>query len=367
VASGNAGLAHHGRRVDKQVTGVVSNLLLDEYPVSHWQPSAGQAPVSELLEADPRKAKPAVAIEDWIRADSLLDSHPDDAHFVAEIDNLGRAAIRFGDGVAAKSVQPEDILNVTYHLGLGPLFDVSGNSLVHVIDVGAAPNAAVVSSVRNPLPAWGGAAPEPIEDVKLTAPASLRTGLFRAVTESDYAQAAEMMPEVSKAVATFRWTGSWHTVYVTVDPAGAADLTPELRTRVEGWVRRFLQTGYDLEINSPVYVPLEIEAVICTDSEHFRTDVYQSLLRALGRTAFFDPDRHTFGQPLYLSQLYAEITKVEGVRSAKITRFQRFGKASQGELDAGVIRASATEVIRCDNDPNFAERGVLKIQMEGGK
>jgi hypothetical protein len=58
---------------------------------------------------------------------------------------------------------------------------------------------------------------------------------------------------------------------------------------------------------------------------------------------------------------------VDGVRSAKVTKLQRFGKVSQGELDAGAVRVSRAEVIQCDNDPNFAERGVLRIQMEGGK
>jgi len=373
-ASGNIGIAHHGRRIAAQFTNVVSGILLDEAPLSHWQTSEPLAPVAALLKMDPRKARPALAIENWIQVDTLLDSDPDDAHFVTEIDNAGRGAIRFGDGVAGRRVQPGELLKVTYHVGLGPLFDVSENSVVHVIDPGNVQNAAVISSVRNPLPAWGGAPPEPIEDVKLIAPASLQKESFRAVTENDYAAAAQMMPEVSKAVATFRWTGTWHTVFVTIDPSGGVELTPELRSRVDNWVRRFLQTGYDLEINTPIYVPLDIHITICTDPEHFRSDVYQELLRELGtgvlpggRKAFFNPDRFTFGQPLFLSQLYAAITSIDGVRSAKVTRLQRFGKAAKGELEAGSVRVGSTEVIRCDNDPNFAERGILQIQMEGSK
>jgi hypothetical protein len=369
-ASGNVGIVHHGKRIHTTITSA-ANLVLEESPVSHWQALAPDAPVAELRKADPRQARPVVAIENWTRRDTLLDSDPADAHFVVEIDNQGRASLRFGDGVAGKQVALP--LEVTYHTGLGSAFDVPSESLVHILDPGALPDVAVLLSVRNPLPAWGGTAPEPIEDVRLTAPASLRTGLYRAVTEADYVRAAETMPEVSKAVATFRWTGSWHTVFITVDPAGGAELTDSLRQAVDRWVRRFLQTGYDLEINSPVYVPLDIEIIVCTDPEHFRSDVYQILLRELGsgtsagRQGFFHPDRFTFGQPLFLSRLYAVITNVEGVRSAKVTKLQRFGKAAQGELSAGVLRMGATEVVRCDNDLNFAERGVLKIQMEGGK
>ena len=186
-ASGNIGIAHHGRRIAAQFTNVVSGILLDEAPVSHWQTTEPLAPVSALLKMDPRKARPALAIENWIQVNTLLDSDPNDAHFVTEIDNAGRGAIRFGDGMAGRKVQPGEILKVTYHVGLGPLFDVSENSVVHVIDPGNVQNAAVILSVRNPLPAWGGAPPEPIEDVKLIAPASLQKESHRAVTENDYA------------------------------------------------------------------------------------------------------------------------------------------------------------------------------------
>ncbi|MCW5983245.1 MAG: hypothetical protein KIT09_34460 [Bryobacteraceae bacterium] len=373
-ASGNIGIAHHGRRLHVQLKNVASPILLEQAPLSQWQTSDPAAPASALLQVDPRQAAPAVAIEGWKAVETLLDSDPNDAHFVTEIDNQGRGLIRFGDDTAGRNVRPDEILDVTYHTGLGPLFDVSSNSIVHVIDPGNVQNAAVTKSVRNPLPAWGGSPPEPIEDVKLTAPASLRTGLFRAVTEDDYARAAQQLPEVSKAVATFRWTGTWHTVFLTIDPAGQGDLRPELRSRIAAWVQRFAQTGYDLEISPPIYVPLDIAVTVCTEPDHFRTDVYQALLRELGtgelsggRKAFFHPDRLTFGQPVFLSQLYAAITAVDGVRSARVTKLQRFGKSDSGELAAGSVRVGRAEVIRCDNDPNFAERGVITIQMEGGQ
>jgi hypothetical protein len=194
------------------------------------------------------------------------------------------------------------------------------------------------------------------------------------VTEADYARAAEMLAEVSKAVATFRWTGFWHTVFLTIDPAGGGDLATETQARIEAWVRRFLQAGYDLKIQPPVYVPLDIAISVCADAQHFRSDAGQALRAELGtgvlpggREAFFHPDNFTFGQPVYLSQLYARVLAVEGVRSAEVKRFQRFGKSAMGELAAGILRAGRTEIIRLDNDPNFAERGKLELSLEGGK
>jgi hypothetical protein len=377
VARGNMVIVHQGHRREVELSDVDRQIRLAEGPVSHWPSSGATEPVAILRQTDPRKGSAAVKISQWKQVESMLDSDAADSHFVVEIDNTGRAVLRFGDGVAGRAVATgpgSTPLDVVYHVGLGPGGNVASDSLAHVIEPVNLTDFPVVTGVRNPLPGWGGAAPEPLEQVRLTAPAALRQGLERAVTEADYAEAAERMPEVSHAVATFRWTGSWRTVFLAIDPVGGAELTPQLRQRIATWVGRFVQAGYDLKITDPVYVPLEIEVHVCTADTHFRAQVLQSLLRELGtgqlaggRPAFFHPDRFTFGQPLYLSQLSATLAAVPGVRSAKIVRLQRFGKAANNELESGAVRVGRTEIIRCDNDPNFVERGVLRLRMEGGK
>src|SRR5262249_16894960 len=123
--------------------------------------------------------------------------------------------------------------------------------------------------------------------------------------------------------------------------------------RVLAWERRFTQAGYDLEIKAPLYVPLEIEIEVCVARDHFRAPVEQALLQALSRRihpdgsrGFFHPDHFTFGQPLYLSRLYAAVEAVEGVDSAVVTVFQRFAKAANNELQQGYIPMGMLEIIR---------------------
>jgi hypothetical protein len=82
---------------------------------------------------------------------------------------------------------------------------------------------------------------------------------------------------------------------------------------------------------------------------------------------FFHPDNFTFGQAVYLSRIYAAVEAVEGVDSLVITRFQRFGKEANGELESGVLPIGPWEIARLDNDPNFMENGVLRISALGGK
>jgi hypothetical protein len=407
VARGNLVLADHGRTIrDETHEGPekpahpsqrrAHRFPLDEGPLSFRLPvpeaNGPVAPVEELLVADPGRAKPQVtrlrigtAGRDWKPvAPDLLASGPFDPHFVVETGNDARAQLRFGDGQygmappeEGESAPGESAIRVTYRVGVGRSGNVGADSLVHVVAPegplpldwpGIAPvDAALPKPVRNPLAAWGGIDPEPIEEVKQLAPAAFRAEQLRAVTEEDYARVAEKHREVSRAIATFRWTGSWHTVFVSVDPVGRTDMPRDLEDRIRDWISRFTQAGYDLEIDPPIFVPLEVWIDVCVAPDHFRADVEEALLEALGNRGFFHPDNFTFGQALHLSRLYAAVERVEGVDSALITRFQRFGLVADGELEQGSITMGRLEIVRLDNDPSFPENGVLQLNMMGGR
>jgi hypothetical protein len=407
VARGNLVLADHGRTITSEEHGGpqppthpnlrrAHRFLLNEGPLSYRIPPPKEngvvTPARELLATDPRQAEPEVTRlkvasipQDWDPpVPHLLDSNPFDRHFVVETDNGGRAQLRFGDGEYGMAPPDEEELDpdksriaVDYRVGVGTSGNVGAGSLRHVVEPDSPDVAQIVDKivdVRNPLPAWGGTDAEPLERVRQLAPAAFHAEQLRAVTEADYARTAEKHPEVSRAVATFRWTGSWHTVFVTIDPEAGTDVSTELRQSVRDWVTRFTQAGYDLEISRPIFVPLEIEIEVCVSLEHFRGDVEEALLEALsdqtlpdGTRGFFHPANFTFGQPLYLSRLYAAVEAVEGVDSAVITKFQRFGKSANGELKQGFIPMDRLEIVRLDNDPSFPENGVLQLNMRGAK
>lgn len=402
VARGNLVIADHGQTVsewfpgdpaDPSVPGIIVGprafrYRLQQAPLSWRIPydkSAALAiTVASLLVTDPHVAKPQVTqldvhtdtqvLPNWHPLLDLLSSHPLDRVFAVETENDGSALLRFGDGQYGLDPPSGSHIFAQYRVGVGTPGNAGADCLVHVINPGTVLNFPSLDAVRNPLPAWGGTEPESLDQVKLLAPAAFRASQHRAVTEEDYAYAAELQPEVAQAVATFRWTGSWYTVFITVDPFGRNDLPQDLRDRVRDWVTSYTQAGYDLEINAPVYLPLDIAIDICVAPYHFRGDVEQAVLLALdnkthvdGTAGFFHPDHFSFGQPLYLSRLYAAVMAVEGVESASVTRFQRFGKVAQHELEQGYIAMNRLEIARLDNDPNFPENGVLALHMGGGK
>ena len=72
-------------------------------------------------------------------------------------------------------------------------------------------------------------------------------------------------------------------------------------------------------------------------------------------------------QTVYLSHFYAAAQAVPGVASVEITKFQRKGDDDPMPLATGKIELGRLEIARLDNDPNFPERGVLRLTMGGGR
>lgn len=255
-----------------------------------------------------------------------------------------------------------------YRIGSGRAGNVGAGTIAHAVTI--EPN---VLAVRNPLAARGGVEIEDAATVRRRAPQAFRRQ-ERAVTPADYAEVTERHPGVQRAAATLRWTGSWHTVFVTVDRVGALPVDAGFEETIAQHVDRYRMAGHDTEFNDPVHVSLEIDLLVCVLPTHFRSHVKAGLLQVLGngalpdgRRGLFHPDNLTFGQTVYLSPIYAVARQVAGVASVQVTRFQRQGTEDPVSLAEGFMTLGRLEIPRLDNDPNFPERGVLRLTLFGGK
>jgi hypothetical protein len=333
--------------------------------------AARSAPASKALSQDPREALPAIRLtdedENWLPQPDLLDSDPFDAHFVAEIDDERRVTVRFGDGALGKKPTPGNTFTATYRLGNGRATHVGAESLAHVVTTLTG-----ITNVRNPMPSAGGIDPESTKEVKLYAPQAFRIQ-ERAVTPADYAAMAERHAEVAKAQATLRWTGSWHTMFVTIDRRAGRPVDADFEEEIQNHLERFRLAGHDVEIEPPIFVPLDIALRVCVDPDVFRNDillalmdVFSSGVRRNGRLGFFHPDNFTFGQTVFLSRIIATAMDVPGVNWVEPQRFQRWGKTPNGELEASRMTMARLEIARLDNDPSRPENGRIAFKMEGG-
>lgn len=357
-------------------------------PVLGGRPLAHAAPFPYLDEGDsPRSARSAmvyaretirpaieslvstlngVEIEWTVVRDLLTDSlgRPDS---VVEMEQDGTASLRFGDGRYGRRPEPGSLFQIVYRIGNGSRGNIGADTLGHVVT-----DNPHVAGVTNPLPAFGGMEPESLEEIRRNAPVAFRTQ-ERAVTMEDYADMTERDPSVQQAAATLRWTGSWHTVFITVDRLGGARVDPAYETELRNRLESSRLAGQDTEIDNPRLVALEIEMHVSVEPDYFRSDVQRALVALFsnrilpdGRRSLFHPDNLSFGQPVYLSPLYAAAQAVDGVRSVVITQFQRMDHPGGDALAQGFLPLGRLEIARCDSDPNFRDRGVFRLVLEGG-
>ena len=305
--------------------------------------------------------------QDWAPQQSLLASSETATHFVMEVEADGTAQLRFGDNTNGKSPDKHTKLLADYRVGNGTAGNVGAESLVMMSGVNAL-------SCRNPLPATGGTDPETNDQIRRRAPQAFLTTQERAVTMADYETEAETNPQVDQAVATLRWTGSWYTVFVTVEPKGGGNPDPLLVSSLETDLDGKRMAGLEVSVKPPQYVSLEIALQVCVNPNYFQSDVQRALLEVLGNTLLpdgrkgvFYPDNFTFGQTVYLSKVYAAALSVAGVVSVTATTFQPQGTTDPQYLDAGEIQLGPLQIARLDNDPSLPDHGQLTLNMEGGK
>jgi hypothetical protein len=382
VARGNIVLADQGLTLDRQTLqppyapeNAPYRPMLPDRDISVAVPYDHRLeisrPAAAALRQDPHAAIPEVELqagpEKWAAQRDLLGSDRFAAEFVAEIENDRSVQLRFGDDILGKKPGAGFQPQARYRIGSGAAGNVGAEAIGRIVwSTGG------ILRVRNPLPARGGTNPETMEEVRQFAPEAFRTQ-ERAVTEADYAAKAERHPQVQKALARFRWTGSWRTVFLIIDRKNNLPIDGDFKKEMYRHLEQYRMAGYDLEIRPPVFVPLDIELNVCVKPGYFSSHVKENLAALFSRydlpdgtRGFFHPDAFTFGQPVYLSAIYHRAMQVEGVASVEAKTFKRWARKAEYEKENGLIQPSESEIIQLDNDPNFPENGKINLLMFAG-
>lgn len=387
IARGNVVLSDHGRKTSENFTADqmrdqgstplrLSRIPVtqsDDYDANESAFSAFRRKIHECLPDIRMIEDPGGDAVEWNVRKDLLSSDKFSLEFVMESEADGTAYLRFGDGISGKEPYSGSEFEAVFRFGNGKEGNVGAEIISHIV-LPDGSGVTEIKNIRNPLPAQGGTDPESLEEVREFAPQAFRTQQ-RAVTEKDYEEKAMLYDGVQKAVATFHWTGSWYTVFLVIDREEGKTVEDDalFRNGLFRHMEKYRVAGFDLEIEDPDFVPLDISISVCVKPDYFKSDVKQTLLKVFScydpapdQRGFFHPDNFTFAQPVYLSRIYEVAAGVEGVASLEVLRFQRWGKKANQEIENGFLTPGRVEIVRLDNDPNFPENGKIEFDMRGG-
>jgi hypothetical protein len=329
---------------------------------------------SSFLAPDTSTATPQITVasddgNNWGPVEDLLSEVQGSqgfTSFIPEIEWDGTAHLRFGDGTYGAAPNAGANFTATYRTGNGSAGNVGREALAHCLFQGPG-----ITGVRNPLAAAGGVDAETMQHIVQVAPFAFQSQM-RCVTAADYGAIAATLPGVSEAQGTLRWTGSWYSAFVSIDPTvPGTDLTSEVETSLE----MLRMMGTDLVVEKAIFVGIRIELEICVSPSFFPADVYAAVWKLLvtgdsctGTPGMLNAANFQFGQTVYASPIFAAAQQVIGVAAVTLLTFERMDRPTPaGTAPPTQLLMGATEIPRCDNDPNHADHGLLVLTMDGGK
>jgi hypothetical protein len=258
-----------------------------------------------------------VAGTEWKAVDSLVSSVAGDRHYELDRDT---GEVRFGDGTHG-AIPPEDAeITIDYLTGGGASGNVTAGAIVVLREA-----IAHVARVHNRWPATGGLDAEPVEDVRMRAPALLRAG-WRAVSANDFERLTRLAsPRVARASCLAE--PGVARVVVIPHPEGAGD-DENFASMLPGdpvfdEVVEFLDerraVGVRLVVEPPEYQGVRVVATVTRTDGDEPTEAVHARAAAAIRT-YLHPVRGgrdgrgwPFGRPVVAGELFGVLLDVPGV------------------------------------------------------
>jgi len=335
----NVALASHGERVSEMLGSGDATLanqafVLRRIPLTHIAATTPSGRASSL----------EVRIDGvlWHEVPTLFNAQPQDAVYETALGEGDVVTLRFGDGTKGRRL-PTGEQNVTasYRSGIGLVGHVPERTVTQLKTKPLG-----IRSVSNPSPATGGANPESLEDVRVTAPNTVKT-LDRVVSLTDYEDYARNFAGVGKARAVQLWSGHNKVVHVTLAPqedielASDSDLIAKLASSFDG-VRDIGRTCV-IQPYSRIYFRLATKVFV--EPEYLLADVERDVRLALETEYGFAA--RPLSEPVSSAAIIALIHAVPGVTMVDLDGLERIeggeliDNASPPDLNSVLSAATA--------------------------
>jgi hypothetical protein len=292
----------------------------------------------------------------WTQVQHLLDNGPTDLVYQVNTDANNSVYIAFGDGVSGVIPTIHSEIRANYMVGGGLIGNVPSDTLVDIVYVpGLSTNQTTalksIVTVTNAASAIGGSDPETTNQIRVSAPASLRAA-NRAVTLQDYADLSISVSGMGKANASAE---TWTSVTVYIAPSRSAvdaDLAPglddvgdptieydRLKADVETYLQDKILLGTTITIQPPTYVDLIITLQYAKLDQYTTAEVETAVKQAL--LTSFGYNGMNFQDTIYPQDIEFALNQVPGVKTIKVTVLH-----IEGDTGLKTVVGAADEIFR---------------------
>ncbi|QAA81842.1 hypothetical protein EI546_08975 [Aequorivita sp. H23M31] len=245
----------------------------------------------------------------WKEVNSFFGRNENDQVYIVRQNDEGESVVTFGDGIRGQRV-PTGIDNIVCNYRFGA--------------EAASPPAGSVSqiskpvkglrSVKNILPAFGGAGPEEAEEMRKYAPQSVLI-LGRVVSMKDMEALTASYPSVRGVQTEWRWDLNKQRATAHIFYIGDAGIQIDLSKRI----RSMADPTTPITIEKASSIPILISVEIKVDPRYLEEDIIKALRTHLTNTdtGILSPENIGIGKPLFRSKIFEEILDIEGIESVQ--------------------------------------------------
>lgn len=244
--------------------------------------------------------------EPWYLVNSLGFSGPNDKHFIIDISTESTAYIQFGDGLNGMIPMGNQPIIGEFYTTIGTEGNVDANT-INNSNFDFTSTGASTIRINNPLASVGGNNYQTIEQIRLSAPLSLRT-LERGVTIQDYKDIAKLAPGIDKSDVKFDCQTGIN-VYISPVNGGIAQTALLNSTKAYIEERKIIGRPVVVQAAGESYIKLEMHVTVKPrrDMNQTRQDIINALTTEYGYT------KSDVNRAVRKSDIYALVDNLEKV------------------------------------------------------
>ena len=251
----------------------------------------------------------------WEEVPNFFRSQGDAQVYIVRHDDEGNATVTFGDGVrGSRLLTGVNNVTATYRHGAGSAAPPSGSITQMVKPVKG------VTSVHNPVPAYGGGDAESLNDMRRHAPSSALT-LGRAVSLHDIKATAAGVAGVRAVKVDWTWHDRRQRPIALIWYIGDSGI----EERVAETVRSISDPSTPIDVIASTPIPLHLSITVKVDRRYVAEDVLEGVRNVLTNTdtGILAPENIGIGTPLIRSRIFQQVLSVEGTVAVRSLQFHR--------------------------------------------